>query len=109
MTGALLLVALIVYVTTHDFRFMKPLPFISIDYLGCLLWSAWMLEFIFFFTYGEHYNWLDSKIMQMDVLLFIFTGYFCIQRMLHIRHPYIAPAAWKSISDSSRCSSSSPS
>lgn len=95
MTGALLLVALIVYVTTHDFRFMKPLPFISIDYLGCILWSAWMLEFIFFFTYGEHYNWLDSKIMQMDVLLFIFTGYFCIQRMFHIRHPYIEPAAWK--------------
>ena len=94
MTGALL-VALIVYVTTHDFRFMKPLPFISLDYLGCILWSAWMLEFIFFFTYGEHYNWLDSKIMQMDVLLFIITGYFCIQRMLHIRHPYIAPAAWK--------------
>lgn len=95
MTGALLLVALIVYVTTHDFRFIKPLPFISLDYLGCILWSAWMLEFIFFFTYGEHYNWLDSKIMQMDVVLFIFTGYFCIQRMLHIRHPYIAPAAWK--------------
>ena len=80
MTGALLLVALIVYVTTHDFRFMKPLPFISLDYLGCFLWSAWMLEFIFFFTYGEHYNWLDSKIMQIDVVLFIFTGYFCIQR-----------------------------
>lgn len=48
MTGALLCVALVVYVTTHDFRFMKPLPFISIDYLGCLLWSAWMLEFISF-------------------------------------------------------------
>lgn len=42
MTGALLLVALIVYVTTHDFRFMNPLPFISLDYLGCILWSAWM-------------------------------------------------------------------
>ena len=95
MTGALLLVAFIVYVTTHDFRFMNPLPFISIDYLGCILWSAWMLEFIFFFNYGEHYNWLDSKMMQMDVLLFIITGYFCIQRMFHIRHPYIEPAAWK--------------
>ncbi len=95
MTGALLCVALVVYVTTHDFRFMKPLPFISVDYLGCLLWSAWMLEFIFFFNYGEHYNWFDSDILRMDVLLFVVTGYFCIQRMRHIRHPYIAPAAWK--------------
>lgn len=95
MTGVLLCVALVVYVTTHNFRFMKPLPFISIDYLGCLLWSAWMLEFIFFFNYGEHYNWFDSDILRMDVLLFVVTGYFCILRMRHIRHPYIAPEAWK--------------
>lgn len=95
MAGAMLTVALVVYVTTHDFRFMKPLPFISVDYLGCLLWSAWMLEFIFFFNYGEHYNWLDARVMRIDLLLFVATGYFCIQRMLHIRHPFIEPAAWR--------------
>lgn len=95
MTGALLLVALVVYVTTHDFRFMKPIPFISVDYLGCLLWSAVMLEFIFFFNYGEYYNWFDSMVMCMDVVLFAVTLYFCVQRSRHIRHPYIAPAAWK--------------
>ncbi len=95
MAGAMLTVALVVYVTTHDFRFMKPLPFISVDYLGCLLWSAWMLEFIFFFNYGEYYNWLDSKVMRMDVVLFWVTGYFCISRMMHIRHPYISPEAWR--------------
>ena len=95
MAGAMLTVALVVYVTTHDFRFMKPLPFISVDYLGCLLWSAWMLEFIYFFNYGEYYNWLDSKVMRMDVVLFLVTGYFCISRMMHIRHPYISPEAWR--------------
>ena len=95
MAGAMLTVALVVYVTTHDFHFMKPLPFISVDYLGCLLWSAWLLEFIFFFNYGEYYNWLDSKVMRMDVVLFLVTGYFCISRMMHIRHPYISPEAWR--------------
>ena len=95
MAGAMLTVALVVYVTTHDFRFMKPLPFISVDYLGCLLWSAWMLEFSFFVNYGEYYNWLDSKVMRMDVVLFLVTGYFCISRMMHIRHPYISPEAWR--------------
>ena len=95
MAGAMLTVVLVVYVTTHDFRFMKPLPFISVDYLGCLLWSAWMLEFIFFFNYGEYYNWLDSRVMRMDVVLFLVTGYFCISRMMHIRHPYISPEAWR--------------
>lgn len=95
MTAALLLVAFVVYVSTRNFRFMKPIPMISVDYLGCILWSAWMLEFIFFFNYGEYYNWLDSYVMRMDVVMFVVTGYFCLQRMRHIRHPYIAPAAWR--------------
>ncbi len=95
MTGALLIVALVVYVTTHDFHFMKPLPFISVDYLGCLLWSALLLEFIFFFNYGEHYNWLDGEVLRIDLLLMVVTAFLAIQRMNHIRHPYIAPEAWK--------------
>lgn len=73
MIGLLLTVALIVFTTTHNFMFMKPIPFISIDYMGCLLWSALMIEFIFFFNYGEHYNWLDSRVMRMDLLLFLVT------------------------------------
>ncbi len=95
MAAALLTIALGLYVTTHDFRFMKPLPFISNDWLGCILWSALMLEFIFFFNYGEYYNWLDSSVMRTDIVLFAATFYFCIQRMRHIRHPYISPEAWK--------------
>ena len=95
MIGLLLTVALVVFTTTHNFMFMKPIPFISIDYMGCLLWSALMIEFIFFFNYGEHYNWLDSRVMRMDLLLFLVTLFLCLQRMLHIRHPYIAPGAWR--------------
>ena len=94
MIGLLLTVALIVFITTHTFRFMRPLPFTSIDYLGCLLWSAVMIEFIFFFNYGEHYNWLDSEVMRADLVVFFITLFLCIQRMLKIRHPYIAPGAW---------------
>ncbi len=95
MTALLLLVALVVFVTTHDFRFMKPLPFVSVDYLGCLLWSALLIEFIFFFNYGEYYNWFDSEVLRADLVLFCVTLFLCIHRMTHIRHPYIDPGAWK--------------
>ena len=95
MIGLLLLVALIIFVTTHDFRFMKPLPFISVDYLGCMLWSAVLIEFIFFFNYGEHYNWLDGEVLRADLVLFCVTFFLCIHRMLRVRHPYIAPGAWR--------------
>lgn len=95
MIAMMLCVALFIFITTHPFRFMKPLPFISIDYLGCLLWSALMLEWIFFFNYGEHYNWLDAPVMRETIVVFLITLYACVRRMNHIRHPYIAPDAWK--------------
>lgn len=94
MAGLMLFVALLVYTLTHNFRFMKPLPFVSLDWLGCLLWSAVMIEIIFLFNYAEYYNWWDGKPFRFVCLLLPVTLYFTIQRMLHIRHPYIAPEAW---------------
>ncbi len=95
MAGLLFTVALVVYVTEHDFMFMKPFPFISLDWLGCAFWSALMIEFIWFFNYGEHYNWLDSPEMRADLVLIVITAWMTIGRMRHIRHPYIAKEAWQ--------------
>ncbi len=94
MIGVMLCIALFLYINTHNFHFMKPLPFISVDYLGCILWSLFLIEFIFFFNYGEHYNWLDSNVMRGDLLLIIITFLISVGRMLNIRHPYLAPGAW---------------
>ncbi len=94
MIGVMLCIALFLYINTHNFHFMKPLPFISADYLGCILWSLFLIEFIFFFNYGEHYNWLDSNVMRGDLLLIIITFLISVGRMLNIRHPYLAPGAW---------------
>jgi len=95
MAGAMLMVALLVRLITHDFRFMRPLPLISQDWLGCGLWSALMIEVIFLFNYGEYYNWWDSKTWRIAACFVPVTFYFCIQRMRHIRHAYIDREAWK--------------
>lgn len=95
MAALMLLVAFIVYAFTHDFRFMKPLPLVSLDWLGCALWSAVMVEIIFLFNYGEFYNWWDGRPFRVVALSLPVTLYFTIQRMRHIRHPYIAPEAWR--------------
>lgn len=95
MAGAMLVIALTVRVLTHDFRFMKPLPLISVDWLGCALWSALMLEVIFLFNYGEYFNWWQARPFRTVALFVPVTLYFCIQRMRHIRHPYIASGAWR--------------
>lgn len=94
MAGLMCLVALSVYVLTHDFRFMRPLPLVSLDWLGCALWSALMIELIFLFNYGEYYNWWDGDMFRLVACLLPVTAYFTIQRMRHIRHPYIEPRAW---------------
>lgn len=94
MAGAMFAIALFIYTCTHNFRFMKPLPFFAIDYLGCALWSAVMIEIIFLFNYGEFYNWWNGKPFRVVTLLLPFTLFFAIQRMRHIRHPYIQPSAW---------------
>lgn len=95
MAGLMAMVALLVLVLTHDFRFMKPLPLLSIDWLGCVLWSALLIEIIFLFNYGEYYNWWDGAVFRHVAIMVLPTAYFAIQRMRHIRHPYIVPEAWK--------------
>lgn len=94
MAAVMVAIALFVLVATHDFRFMKPLPLVSLDWLGCALWSAIMIEVVFLFNYGEFYNWLDGAPFRTVALALVPTFYFAIQRMRHIRHPYIAPQAW---------------
>ena len=95
MAGLMLLLALLVFVLTHPWRMMpKPLPLVSLDWLGCLFWSAVMLEVIWLFTYGEYYNWWDSPVWRGVLLAFPLTLAVCIGRMLHVRHPYIDPKVW---------------
>ena len=95
ITGLMLLVAFVIYTCTHAWRMMpKPLPLVSLDWLGCVLWSACMVEVIWLFTYGEYYNWWDSAIWRTVLYALPLTIVVCVGRMTHIRHPYIDPYVW---------------
>lgn len=90
MVCLMLFVALMVFMLTKKFYLRKPLPLISVDWLGCVLWSMVMLEIVWIFTYGEYYNWTDGRPWRVTVAMLLATVYFCIQRARHIRHPYIS-------------------
>lgn len=94
VAGAMFAVALLYFTCTHPFRFMKPMPFLGIDYMGMLLWGAVLIETIFLFNYGEYYNWWNGRPFRTVAVLLPVTLYTAIQRMRHIRHPYILPEAW---------------
>lgn len=88
----MLVIVLVVYTCTHPWRMMpRPLPLVSLDWLGCLLWSAVMLEIIWLFTYGEYYNWTDSDLWCGVLVSLPLTLAVSIRRMSRIRHPYITP------------------
>ena len=95
MVGLMLIVVLVIFTLTHPWRMMpKPLPLVSLDWLGCLLWSAVMLEVIWLFTYGEYYNWQDAEVWRLVLWALPITLLVCIGRMTHIRHPYLDPSVW---------------
>ena len=95
MTALMLVVALLVFICTQPWRMMPfELPLVSLDWLGCFLWSALMLQIIWLFTYGEYYNWWDSALWRSVLVSFPITLLVCIGRMRHIRHPYIDPKVW---------------
>lgn len=95
ITGLMLIVVLVVFVLTRNFRFMKPMPLISMDWLGCALWSLLLLGVIWLFNYGEYYNWWDSAQWRLGLLMVLVTLYLTINRARHIRHPYIDLAAFR--------------
>ncbi|MBQ9534170.1 MAG: hypothetical protein IJR71_09485 [Prevotella sp.] len=95
MCVLMLIVILTVYSLTHNFRMFPHVPLISLDILGCLLWSAMMLEIIWLFTYGEYYNWWDSRLWRGVLLSLPVTIAICLLRSRRIRHPYISFDIWK--------------
>ena len=94
IAGIMFAFALLYFIATRGFRFMKPMPFLGVDYLGMLLWTALMIETIFLFNYGEFYNWWNGKPFVAVAVLLPVTLFLAVQRMRHIRHPYIVPQAW---------------
>ena len=95
IVGMLVIVLLYMLLCTHDFRFMRPIPFIGIDYLGCVLWSVVLLQGVWIFCYAEFYNWTDSLLWTTVLCLWPFAIYAAFHRMHRVHHPYISPEMFR--------------
>lgn len=95
MTGVMLFNALWLFVCTRHFRFMRPLPFYSIDWLGAILWILSVMQVVYIFCYGEFYNWWESDVICTLSVTATLTLILAVVRMFLIRHPYIEPKMWR--------------
>jgi MFS transporter, DHA2 family, multidrug resistance protein len=95
MVGALILILLYFRLCTHDFRFMRPIPFISIDWLGGVLWSLVLLTGVWIFDYAEYYNWTDSRLWTSVLCVWPVIIWAAFHRMYRINHPYLLPSLFR--------------
>lgn len=95
IVGLLLTVVFLLFVLTRPFRLMPKLKLYGVDWLGLVLWAALLLQAAYIFAYGEHYNWFESRHLRVVGVTLLVTAFFCIGRMLHIRHPFIEPELWR--------------
>ncbi|MDE5610771.1 MAG: hypothetical protein K2I90_01990 [Odoribacter sp.] len=95
MIGVMLFNVLWLFLCTRHFRFMKPLPFYAIDWLGAVLWVLTVMQAVYIFCYGEFYNWWDSETIRTLTVTTAITLLLAVVRMFVIRHPYLEPKMWK--------------
>lgn len=91
----LIIVIILLQILTVNFRPGKPFPLFGIDWTGIVLWSLLLMELSFVFLYGEHYNWFEGTPIKYTAAAVLVTGFLCIGRMKHIRHPYLEIKSWK--------------
>ena len=94
IAGLMLVVLLIQTICVKHFRFMRKFPLFGIDWLGAALWAVLWIEIAFLFNYGDWYDWWNSPVIRQLSAAIIITLFFCVWRMMTIRHPFLEPKMW---------------
>lgn len=87
---ALLLLFLVIhFCLRRHFRQGPFIPFKNIDYVGGVLWSAFLLCVVFIFVYGEHYDWLRGSEIPTAMAFAAVLLVLALYKARRDEHPYI--------------------
>ncbi len=81
---------LVFYLMKKDHRSGPYLPLKGVDFIGFALWSALLLVGTWICTFGEHYDWWDSKEINVATGLFLMILGGCLYRSASYNEPYIS-------------------
>ena len=90
MTGLLALMMLLVLIFVRPVRGPMFIPLLGIDWLGAVLWTAFMLGFTFVCVYGNYFDWWDSVEIRRATLLCVVCAAINLWRATFLHHPYIS-------------------
>lgn len=95
MIGLLALMMVMVLILVRPVRGPMYIPLLGIDWIGSLLWAAFMMCFTFICVYGNYYDWWEAGEIRFATLI----GCICISinlwRASFLHHPYISFQAMK--------------
>lgn len=95
MFGIFCAISLTIVLIMRRIHLMPIMPLLGIDWVGCLLWLATLLQTAYFFCYGETLDWLHSFTMRAVGIGALVTFALAIVRSFIARHPFISPQIWK--------------
>lgn len=90
MVALLAFMLLAVLVLLRPVRGPMFIPLLGIDWLGALLWSGFMLCFVFVCVYGNFYDWWDSAEIRYAAVLGAACLAINLWRATFLHHPYIS-------------------
>lgn len=85
---------LMILLLMRPFRFMKPLPFYGIDWLGLLNWTVLFASLTYIFVFGQTLDWFHSEKIILATLLSGIATLVVLGRTLNKRRAFILPAAF---------------
>ncbi|MDE7125803.1 MAG: hypothetical protein K2O12_04920 [Muribaculaceae bacterium] len=90
MTGMLALMMLMVLILVKPVRGPMYIPLLGIDWIGAVLWAAFMMCFTFICVYGNFYDWWDAPEICIAGVLGVICLCINLWRASFLHHPYIS-------------------
>ncbi|MDE6552017.1 MAG: hypothetical protein K2K98_03505 [Muribaculaceae bacterium] len=90
MVGLLALMIAMVLLLVRPMRAPMFIPLLGIDWIGAVLWAAFMMCFTFICVYGSYFDWWDAVEIRGAALIGLACLCINFWRALFLHHPYIS-------------------
>lgn len=90
MSGLLALMMIMVMILVKPVHGPMFIPLLGIDWIGALLWAAFMMCFTFICVYGNYFDWWDAPEIRMAAVLGLVLLMINLWRASFLHHPYIS-------------------
>lgn len=90
MTVLLVLMVIMVIIFVKPVKGPMQIPLLGIDWIGSILWGAFMLCFAYVCVYGDYHDWWEASEIQIATVIGVACVAINLWRATFLHHPYIS-------------------